>query len=164
DDRLADARGDVGHRLVPRDALPAVLAALPGALQRVEDAVGIVDLVEGRRPLRAVAPARARVLGVALELTNFERLAVHVGQQAAGRLAVEARRRHQHVVALDALRPRPRVELDPVVPALARRVGAERRAARAGVEGLAAALRGAARSRDTVALGLAHAWLLGKRH
>src|SRR4029453_1108973 len=164
DDRLADAPGDVRECLVPGHALPAVLAALARPLQRIEDAIRVVHLVERRRPLRAVAARRARVLGVALDLADLERLAVHVGQQTAGRLAVEARRRHQHAVALDALRPRPRVELDPVVPALARRVGAELRPAGSRIEGLAAALGGAARGRDAVALGLTHAGLLGERH
>ena len=72
-----------------------------------------------RRALRAVAPARAGVLGVALELAYLQRVAVDVGQQPARRLAVEARRRHEHRAALHAPRPRARVELHPVVPALA---------------------------------------------
>src|SRR5262249_31578780 len=101
---------------------------------------GVPHLVERRRTLRAVAAARARVLGVALELPDLERVLVHVGEQAAGRFAVEAGRGHEQAAAFDALRPRARVELDPVVPALARRVGAERRAAGTGVEGLAPAL------------------------
>src|SRR5215470_8417437 len=58
------------------------------------------------------------MLGVALELPDLQRVAVHIGKKAAGRLAVEACGWHQHVARLLAPRPCTRVELDPVVPAL----------------------------------------------
>ena len=138
---------------------------LPARFSGIEDAVGVVHLVERGRPLRAVAAARARVLRVALELAHLERLAVDVGQQAAGRLAVEAGRRHEHVVPLDPLAASARVELDPVVPALLRREGGELGAARARVEGLAPALGGALRGGDAVALGRCPWWASsGERH
>ena len=54
---------------VTRSHLPA--AARARALQRVEDALGVVDLVERRRALGAVAPAAARVGRVALELADL---------------------------------------------------------------------------------------------
>ncbi len=120
-DRPADAPGDVVECLVPRDGLPTSSAASAGSAKRVEDPVGIPDLVQRGRALGAVASARAGVLRVALELAHFERLRVDVGEQAAGRLAVEARRRDEHRPPLDSSRPRLRVELDPVVPALLRR-------------------------------------------
>src|SRR5581483_4504884 len=110
---------------VPRDALPLAGATFAGAPQRVEDPVRIGDLVERRRPLRAVAPARARVLRVALQLSDLSGLFVDVREEAARRLAVEAGRRDERVAALDALGPRGRLELDPVVPALAGREGTE---------------------------------------
>src|SRR5205085_5249736 len=114
--RLADTPRDVVERLVPGDALEAVLAALADALHRVEDAVGIGDLVERRRSLRAVPPARAGVLRVPLELPDLERLLVHVREEPARGLAVEAPRRDEHVAPLDALAPRGLVHLPPVVP------------------------------------------------
>ena len=126
-----DPAGDVVERLVPAHALPAVAAARARAPQRIQDAVGVGDLVERRRALGAVAPARARVLRVALELAHLQRLAVDVGEQPARRLAVEARRRDEHEALLHALRPRARVELDPVVPALLRRERGQVHAARA---------------------------------
>ena len=55
-----------GHHREPRP-----LARAP---EREQDAVGVGDLVERRRPLGAVAAARARVLRVALELADLERL------------------------------------------------------------------------------------------
>src|SRR5262249_61422005 len=81
----------------------------------------------------AVAPAGARMLGVALELADLAGCAVDVGEQAARRFAVEAGGGHQHVAALDALGPGPGVELDPVVPALLGRERGKVDAARARV-------------------------------
>ena len=121
DERFADAAGDVVERLVPRHPLPLAVAALPGAAHRVQDPLGVGDLIQRRRALGAVAPAAAGVLGVALELLDAERLLVDVGEQAAPGLAVEADRRDQRVVALDLLRPGARVVLLPVVPARGRR-------------------------------------------
>ena len=139
-DRGSDAGRDVGERLLPRDAHPLPLAACPRPLERVEDAVGVHDLVQRGRTLGAVAAAGAGVLRVPLELAHLERVAVDVGEEAAGGLAVEARRGHEHVAALAALGPRLGVEFNPVVPAFARRKGGEVGAAGAGIEGLAAAL------------------------
>src|SRR5207245_9967294 len=126
DERLADPPRDVVEHLVPADALP--LAAAPRSLapQRREDALRVLDLVERGRALRAVAPAAARVHGVALELLDRERVLIDVGQQPAGRLAVEADRRDQRVAPRHLAGPRDRIELLPVAPALDRRIGGER--------------------------------------
>src|SRR5262249_50320512 len=125
DERPADAAGDVVEGLVPRHALP--LAARPVALspERVADARRIVDLVERGRALGAVAAAAAGMNGVALELLDSSRRPVHVGEQAARGLAVEADGRNQAVTTLDLPRPRDGVVLLPVVPALRRRITRE---------------------------------------
>src|SRR5712691_1174242 len=70
---------------------------------------------------------------IALVLADLERLAIDVGQESARRLAVEARGWNEHVVALDAAGPGARVELGPVVPAVARRERHQLGAARAGI-------------------------------
>src|SRR5690606_22165822 len=70
----AHPAGDVGERLFPRHALPLALAALAHALERVEDALGVVGLVVRGRPLGTVAPAAARMRRVALELLHLQRL------------------------------------------------------------------------------------------
>ena len=80
------------------------LAARAGPAQRIQDAVGVGHLVDGGGSLRAVAPPRARVLRVALELADLHAVAVHVGEQPARRLAVEARGGHQQVLALACAR------------------------------------------------------------
>jgi hypothetical protein len=116
------ARGDVVHRLVPAHPPPLALAPRADALEGVQDALGVVDLVVGGGPLGAVAPAAAGVSGVALELADRERLLVDVGEQPARALAVEADRRHERVAPRDLLRPRLAVPLHPVVPAVRRRV------------------------------------------
>ena len=79
DERLSDARGDVVERLVPGDALPLTPAPRPDPLQRMADALGILDLVQGGRSLRAVAATAAGVLRVSLELLDRETVLVHIG-------------------------------------------------------------------------------------
>ena len=76
------------------------------------------------------------MFGIAFELLSFARDFVDVSEQAAGRFAVEARGWHERVVTLDALRPRARVELGPVVSALLRLKRGEMAATRSWVEGL----------------------------
>jgi hypothetical protein len=80
DERRADAAGDVVQHLVPADALPLALPALPRALERIEDALGVLHLVERGGALGAVPAAAARMLGVTLELLDLERLLVDVGK------------------------------------------------------------------------------------
>src|SRR6185295_1210557 len=121
--RGADPAPDLLQHLVPAHAPPPALAAPAVPPQRVEDALGVVDLVDRGRPLRAVASARGGMERVALELADAHRVLVDVGEQAAGRLAVEADRGHEHVALLDAPRPLLRVVLAPVVPFLRRREG-----------------------------------------
>src|SRR2546423_687278 len=140
-DGLAYARGDVFKRLVPTRLHPLALASFARAFEREEYAVGVCYLVECGRALRAVAPARAWVFGIALELLHGQGLSVHVRQKPARRLAVKARRRHKHVTPLTPLRPRARVQLHPVVPALLRRERGRVYAARPRIESLAARLR-----------------------
>ena len=115
-DRLADPAADVGERLVPRHPLPLAFAALAGAPQRIKDAIGILELVRSDDPLRARAPAAARMHRVAFDLADVHLLLVDVGEDAARRLAVEADGRNDPVVAPILLRPARRLEVDVVVP------------------------------------------------
>src|SRR5262249_51526225 len=92
DERLPDAGGDVVQRLVPADALPLAAATRPDALERMADALRILDLVQRGRPFRTVAASAAGVLRVPLELLDRQAVLVHVGEEPAGRLAVEADR------------------------------------------------------------------------
>src|ERR1043165_3333569 len=80
-DRPANAPGQIIKRFVPRDAHPLALAATPRPLQRIKDKIRVRDLVERRRAFGAVAPARARMLWIALELLNLQALLIDVGQQ-----------------------------------------------------------------------------------
>ena len=64
--------------------------ALADALEGMEDPVGVGKLRDGGRPFRTVASPRSGVFRVALELAHLERVAVHVREQPACRLAVEA--------------------------------------------------------------------------
>ena len=121
DEGAPDARRDVVERFIPGNALPLLLAATSRAPHRIEDSLGVVDLVDGGGPLRAISAAAAGVERVPLETPDGVRLLVDVGEQPARRLAVEARGRDERVAPLDAHGPRARVELRPVVPFLGRR-------------------------------------------
>src|ERR1051326_3105681 len=71
DNRGTNCCGEGIQDLVPRRALPLALAALARALQRIENALWIVDLVDRRRPFGAVTPATAWVVGIALQLLDL---------------------------------------------------------------------------------------------
>ncbi len=124
-DRSSDPRAEGLEHFVPGRALPLVRAAPALALHRVEHPVFGLELVHYRHALGTEAPAACGVHGVALDLADLTGLFVDVGEQAAGRLAVEADRRDEPVVALGLLGPGPRIVLDPVRPAVCRRIGAE---------------------------------------
>src|SRR5689334_13089897 len=118
DERFTNPSRDVVEHLVPRHALPFAAAPRAVAPHRIENALGVLHLIERRGALGAVASATARVQRVALELLDAERLLVDVREQPTRRLAVEADRRNQRVTSRDLSRPGDRIELLPVVPAL----------------------------------------------
>jgi hypothetical protein len=72
--------GQVIQHAVPRHALPLSAAPRPDTLHGVENPVGIFDLVQCRRTLRAVAAAAAGVERIALEFADLARVAIDVGQ------------------------------------------------------------------------------------
>src|ERR1035437_5147568 len=113
DKRLSDSRRQIIEHLVPAPPLPFSLAALSGALERVEYSLRVVDLVHRRRTLGAVAATAAGMLGIAFEFANLESVLVNVGKQAAARFAVETYRRNDRIAALDLPRPMRWIELDP---------------------------------------------------
>lgn len=121
----ADASGDVVEHSIPGDALPLAFAAFAGTLERVQDSVGVGDLVDRGRAFGAVSPAGSGVVGVALELAHAAGGLVHVGQQAAGGFAVETGGGHHVVGFFLAARPGLGFILRPVVPALGGRVVCE---------------------------------------
>ena len=79
----AQAGGDVAHRLLPGDALELARAAR--ALQRVQDAVGVVLHVRHRDALRARVALRERMVAVGAQLRQAAVL--DRGDHAAQRLA-----------------------------------------------------------------------------
>ncbi len=81
------------------------------------------------------------MLGIAFKLLHLAGDFVDVGEQPAGGFAVEAGGGNERVVTLLAPRPRLRIELGPVVPALLGWKRREMTAARAGIERLAASTR-----------------------
>ena len=139
-ERVVHLLGERVEHVVPAAALPLARAARTVAPLRVEDPLGVVELVDRRRALGAVAPATAGVVRVALELADLEGLLVDERRQPAGRLAVEADRRHEDVLALDLARPGVDVVLRPGVPLLDRREALQRLVLRAVAGGAPRAL------------------------
>ena len=79
--RLVDVRvdpvSDGIKRFLPGNALPLVLAALAGALQRVLGALLVVHALHQVQAAHAQAAVRARIQGVALDLLKLAVLGVH---------------------------------------------------------------------------------------
>ena len=86
--------------------------------RRIREALGIIHLVEGRRTFGAVAAPAPRVSGIAFELLHPHLVLVDVGQQSAGRLAVEADGRDQGVMLLDFLGPLRGIVFGPIIPTI----------------------------------------------
>src|SRR5690606_386310 len=105
-ERLVQPPGDVVEHLIPAHPLPLTAPPRPLALHRVQYPLRIRQLIDRRRPLRAVAPAAAGVVWVALQLADTHIRLVDVSRQPAGTLAVKTGRRHDHVLLLVPPRPR----------------------------------------------------------
>src|SRR5258707_8690779 len=125
DDGSADFARKCFQYLVPGGAFPFALATFTCTFQGIEDTLGIIDLVDSGWAFGAVAPATARVIGVALEFFDATRLFINVGQQSTGGFAVEADSRNNFVTFFDLARPGPGIVLYPVLPALRRRAGGQ---------------------------------------
>jgi len=115
-DGASNAPADVRERLVPGDALPLAVAAGALALERIENPIGILELVGRDDALGARAAAAARVYRVAFDLADLERLLVDIREDAARRLTVEADARNDPVLPTLFLRPALRLEVLVVVP------------------------------------------------
>ncbi len=119
--RFADARAESLQHFVPRGPRPFPAAARPGALHRIKDAIGIVNLRDRGRSFRTKASAARRMLRVAFKLRNLSRFLIDVGEKSASRFAVEADGGNKLIMLFDAARPGCGIVLDPIVPLLDRR-------------------------------------------
>jgi len=119
---LANTAGDVIEHFIPLYPRPSPFSPSPFAFQRIKNAIGIGNLIDRRRPFRAVAPTASGMIGIALELAHLQRRLVDITQQPAARFAIETRRRHHHVMFGFSPRPAFGFLLYPVVPFLWRRV------------------------------------------
>src|SRR5262249_47519484 len=87
---------------VPGHALPLAFTALARAAQWIEDALRIVDLIDGGRTLGAIASATAGMRRIALKLLHAHLVFIHICQQPARRFAVEANRGNQRIMSLNS--------------------------------------------------------------
>src|ERR1044071_2567340 len=69
--RFANSCSQIVEDLVPTYAFPISCTTFPDAFERIENSIGIVDLIQRRRPLGAIASARSRIFRIALELLNL---------------------------------------------------------------------------------------------
>ena len=118
-DGLTHLACDVVECVAPGDARPLAAPARSVALERIQDALGIVHLVDRCRPLRAVPTAAPRMFGVALDLPDLAALFVDVGEQATAGFTVETGRRNGGVLGWGTSR----LVLDPVVPPIGIGIG-----------------------------------------
>src|ERR1051325_7095414 len=134
ENRITNARRERVERFVPRRAFPLSFTAFSCALEWKKNAIRIVDLIERRWSLRAIAPTRTGMFRIPLELLDLTGDLVDISKQPACRFAVETRRRNERIVPLLPLRPRPRIQLRPVIPPLLRRKRREMTPTRTRVE------------------------------
>ena len=102
---LVTRHANVGERLVPRHLLPPARSTIAVSLERIQDPVGILQLIRGDDSLRAGPAAAARVERVALDFPDRQVLLVDVSEDAARRLAVEADARDDPVAPPVFFRP-----------------------------------------------------------
>src|SRR5262249_13909329 len=119
--RLPDAPTQIVQDLVPGHSFPLALAALSCPTQRIQNPLGIVDLVDRCRPLGTVSSPAPWVRRIAFELLDPHLFLIDVGQQSARGFTVEANGRDQRIMLLDLAWPLRSIELRPVVPAIGRR-------------------------------------------
>src|SRR5215469_14348597 len=123
--RRANPRSKIVKHLVPGHSLPFALAALSGALERIKNTLGVIDLVESRRTFSTVASAAAGMCRIALEFADAAGLLIDICEQSAGGLAVETDCWNQAVMLAYLARPLRRVIFGPIVPAFRRRKTSE---------------------------------------
>ncbi len=134
DNRIANTRGDGVECFVPRCAFPFSFATLTGAFEWIKNAIGICYLVECGWSLRAVASARTGMFRVPLKLLNFASDFIDVSEESTRRFTIETCGGNQRIMPLLPLRPRPRIELGPIIPPFLRRKRRQMTPARPRVE------------------------------
>src|SRR5678816_4116929 len=104
-ERFTHAARNVIQNFIPGNTFPLSLAAFADSFERVTNTLGIIDLIEGRRPLSAVAPAAAGMFRIALEAANCIGILFNDGNQAACRFAIETDCRNDPALLFDFARP-----------------------------------------------------------
>ena len=137
DNRFPNSRCNIIKHFIPTNPLPFSFPAFPASLQRIKNPIRISNLIQRCRPFRTIPPARSRILRIAFKFLNLVRVFVDVSEQPARRLAVKTSGRDQRITSLLPSRPRLRIQLSPIIPALLWRKRREMNARRAGITSLA---------------------------
>src|SRR5215468_3770207 len=123
--RAAYASTQIIQHLVPGHALPLPFTTLPCSAQWIEDALRIVDLIDGGWALGAVASTTAGMRRIALKLLHAHLVFIHICQQPARSFAVEANGGNQRIMFLNSARPLRRIVFSPIIPAIGWRKAGE---------------------------------------
>src|SRR6187551_3377825 len=99
------AAGNVIESFIPRDALPLSCAARADALERITNPLGIIDLIERGRTLRAISAPAAGMLRVALETADTAGVLFNESQKAACGFTIETNSRNDVAMLLNLPRP-----------------------------------------------------------
>ena len=114
--RFANPRAKRLQHLIPGSANPLPCSARSVALHRIQHAIRILNLIDGRRAFGTETPAARRMHRIALELGDLPGFFVDIGQQSAGRFTIETNRRNKLIMLLQSTGPRLGVEFNPVIP------------------------------------------------
>src|SRR5437763_12852966 len=82
-DCLANAAAEFLQNFRPGSSCPLACSARPATLHRIENAVRVVNLVDGGRAFGTQAAAAGRMFRIAFELVDLSRRLVDVSEQSA---------------------------------------------------------------------------------
>src|SRR5262245_7434470 len=90
EDQLSNLRRDLVQNLIPTDPLPLSFTPFTRTFQGIQDAFGVLDLVDSRGSLGAIAATAGRMVGIPFHAPNRPILLVDEGKKPASCFTIEA--------------------------------------------------------------------------
>ena len=115
-DRFANPGRDIIEDFVPSNTLPFSFTTFSRTLQRVENTIRVVDLVDRRWTLRTISTTASGVIGIAFKLADLIRIFVDVCRQSARAFTIETCRWNNRIVPFHTFGMLGRLVLRPVIP------------------------------------------------
>ena len=91
-DRFANSGRDIIEDFVPSNTLPFSFTTFSRTLQRVENTIRVVDLVDRRWTFRTISTATSGVIGITFEFADLIRIFVDVCRQPTRAFTIETGR------------------------------------------------------------------------